>query len=186
MDNYFENSVKQWWMPLIAGIVFLILGVWVLATPVASYLALSFLFIAGFAIAGILSIVHALSNRNRLAHWGWTLVSGLLDLFIAVLLISSPGLTITILPIYIGFLLLFRSIMGIGFSTHLRQIGAHYWGWILFLSILGIIFSFLMIWNPVFGGLSIIIYTAFALLTIGVSQIGMALGLKRLKNRIEK
>lgn len=186
MENNFKHSVNQWWLSLVSGIIFLIIGIWVLAAPIASYLALTTLFIVGFGLVGIFGVFYALNNRKRLDHWGWSLMSGLIDLFIAILLITSPELSIRILPIYVGFVLLFRSIMGIGFSTHLHFIGVRSWGLVLFLSILGIIFSFLMIWNPVFGGFSIIIYTAIALLATGMSQIGISLGLKRLNERTKE
>lgn len=157
-----------------------------LVAPIASYLALTTLFIVGFGLVGIFGVFYAIKNRKYLDHWGWSLMSGLIDLFIAVLLIASPELSIRILPIYIGFVLLFRSIIGTGFSTHLRHIGVGSWGLVLFLSIIGIVFSFFMIWNPVFGGLTILIYTAIALLSTGMSEIGISLGLRRLNKRIEE
>lgn len=186
MDTNFRHSVKQWWLSLISGIIFVGIGVWVLAAPIASYLALSTLFIVGFAVVGLLGVFYALNNRKRLKHWEWSLMGGLIDLFIAVLLITTPDISLKILPIYVGFLLLFRSVIGIGFSTHLYYIGVRSWALVLLLSILGVIFSSLMIWNPVFGGFSLIIYTAIALLATGMSQIGISLGLKRLNKRLKK
>lgn len=179
MDPKGHFSVRQWWLSLIAGIVYLILGVLVFVYPATTYAALLGLFIAGFGVVGLVGIYYAVSNRHKLSHWRWSLLTGLIDLTIALVLLATPGITAFILPIYVGFVLMFRSIIGIGFSTYLAHYKVRNWGLVLLLSILGIFFSLLMIWNPVFGAFTLIMYTAFALLSVGFTQIGIAYELRR-------
>jgi len=54
------------------------------------------------------------------------------------------------------------------------------WGWLLFIGITGVISAFIMIWNPVFAGLTIVAYTAVAFLSIGIFQIYLSFRLKKL------
>lgn len=177
-----QHSVRQWWLSLIVGIIYIMIGIWVLMNPAKTYLALTWIFIAGFAVVGILGVFYAVSNRKKLEHWGWTLMTGLIDLAIAFVLLATPEITLRILPIYIGFVLMFRSIIGIGFSTYLAHYKVRNWGIVLILSIIGVFFSLMMIWNPGFGAYSLVVYTAIALLTVGFSQIGIAYELRRYEN----
>jgi len=82
---------------------------------------------------------------------------------------------------YVGFALIFRSIMTIGWSVQLNRIGTKNWGWILVWGILGLIFSFMLLWNPLFTGLAIVIYLGVAFIMIGIAQIFLSLRLRKLK-----
>lgn len=179
MARQYKQSVKEWWISLVAGMIYVITGVLVFFYPVETYEALTTLFIIGFGIIGILGLYYAFSNRKSLQHWEWTLVTALIDLAIAFLLLANPDVASKILPLYVGFVLLFRSIVGIGFSTYLAHYKVRNWGIVLALSILGVFFSLLMIWNPQFGITTLIVYTGLALLTTGFAQIGVAYELRR-------
>lgn len=181
-----QQSVKQWWLSLTAGIVYIAIGTWVLMNPVKSFLALTNIFIIGFTIIGVINVFYAINNRKILEHWGWALMAGLIDLAIALVLLTTPEISMFVLPLYVGFVLMFRSIIGIGFSTYLAHYKVRNWGVVLTLSVLGVIFSLMMIWNPVFGAFTLTLYTAAALLSVGFSQIGMAYELRRYQKLFER
>lgn len=183
MDNGYQHAVEQWWLALTAGLIYLALGAWVLFFPITSYLALTTFFIIGFGMIGMLNVYYALNNRKKLQHWGWTLMSGLADVLITFLLIANSELTLFILPIYIGFVLLFRSIIGIGFASYLSHYHVRNWGLVLALSIIGVLFSMLLIWRPSIGRWTIVAFTGLALLSNGFAQIGIAYELKRYRER---
>lgn len=185
MEDKYQHSVEQWWLNLTAGIIFIIIGGIVVLYPSTSYAKFTTIFIAGFGVVGLLETFYALSNRNQLQHWGWTLMSGIVDLAITFLLLTTPEIGVIGLPTYIGFVLLFRSIIGIGFSTYLKQFEVRNWAIVLALSILGIFFSLLMIWETRIGVLSFTINTTIALLTVGFAQIGIAYELRRHENLME-
>src|SRR5699024_8848667 len=136
----------------------------------------------GFGVIGLLEVFYAISNRKQLQHWGWTLMSGLVDLSATFLLLTSPEVGVVGLPLYIGFFLLFRSIIGIGFSTYLSQYEVRNWMIVLALSVVGIVFSLLMIWETRIGVLNMTINTAFAVLSVGFAQIGIAYETRRHEN----
>ena len=113
------------------GIIFILTGIWVLMTPVTSYIALSLLFSTLFFVNGILEIVFAIANRHKLDGWGY----------------HVPG-----------------------------------WGWLLALSLFAMFFSFMLIFNPVFAGLTIVVFTAMALFLVGTFRILLAIKLKTIHN----
>ncbi len=179
MDLTYQHSVEQWWLSLTAGIIYILIGALVLVFPTPSYSSLATLYIAGFGVVGILGIYYAVSNRKQLQHWGWTLMSGIIDLSITFLLLTTHEITMFILPIYVGFVLLFRSIIGVGFSTYLAHYKVRNWQIVLALSLVGILFSLLMIWNPSIGEFTLMIYTIIAFFAVGFAQVGIAYELKR-------
>lgn len=75
-----EKTIKRWYLMLLVGIVFVILGIWTIATPLSSYTALSIVFALGFLVNGIAEVIFAFGNRHQ--NWGWTLVLGILNIVV--------------------------------------------------------------------------------------------------------
>lgn len=175
-----KKSIKNWWISILVGILYILAGVWVMRTPLESYISLSIIFSVFIFISGIFQIVFSISNRDEMNGWGWYLTGGILDLIIGILLITHPLMTMAILPLYIGFWLLFQSILSIGLSFQLKSARVPRWGWLLFWSIVTLLFSFLLLANPIFAGLSIVYMTAFALITAGIFRIFLGIDLKRI------
>ncbi|NLN31194.1 MAG: hypothetical protein GX158_08205, partial [Bacteroidales bacterium] len=71
-----KRKVKHWWISLLVGILALILAVWALVTPVETLTAMIYVFIIMFFISGISDIGFALTNRDAMRGWGWSLVNG--------------------------------------------------------------------------------------------------------------
>lgn len=178
------KAVKHWWLILIAGLIFIAAGIWVLATPLSAYLTLSTLFSVSFLVAGIFDVVFSVSNRKLMKGWGWNLVYGLVNLAIGMLLISNPVISIATLPMYVGITVLFRSLMAIGTSLDLSSYGLPGAGSLLLMSLLGVLFAFILLWDPNFAGLSLVIWTAMALLTAGSYSIYYSFQLKKLNHAL--
>lgn len=173
------NSVKHWYLPLITGLIFIGVGLYAFAQPAGSYVALAFVFSISFIIAGIMDIIFAVSNREELEGWGWDLALGLMTLLVGIVLIRHPEISMLTLPLFVGFTVLFRSAMAIGNSLELKKYYINEWGTLMAIGILGMIFSFILIFNPVLAGLSIVIWTGLAFIFIGAYSIYLSLRLKK-------
>jgi uncharacterized membrane protein HdeD (DUF308 family) len=176
-----RNTVKNWYIPAIIGVLFILLGGYLFSVPVATYLTLTIFFSLTFLFSGILEIVFSVQNKDELEGWGWYLTSGIFSLLIGIVLVSKPDVAATTLPFFIGFSLLFRSFQGLGFAFELKNYGVIKWGNLAILSILGIVFSFLLIANPIFTGISLVVMTALSFIFVGISAIVLAFQLKKLK-----
>ena len=88
------NSGKYWYLPMITGIIFVSVGVWLLRPPLGSYVTLAMLFSFTFLIAGLIEIIYAISLRKVIDSWGWSLAGGIVDFLIGVLLVSQPEISI--------------------------------------------------------------------------------------------
>ena len=175
-----KSSAKNWWLSLILGVLFILLSIWIFRTPATSYISLSILFSTFIFISGIFGIIFSVSNRKQMRGWGWFLAGAIMDLLVGTLLITHPLMTMAILPFYVGFWVLFRGVLGIGFSFQLKSFGVPNWGLLLVLGILTIVFSFLLLMNPVFTGLSIVYMTALAFVVMGIFRMILAFDLKKI------
>ncbi|WP_165043956.1 HdeD family acid-resistance protein [Dysgonomonas sp. ZJ709] len=181
-----KQAVKYWWVSLLIGALAVILGIWCAAAPNTTLIALSAVFVAGFIVSGIFEISFAISNRNSLNGWGWTLASGFIDLLFGFLLIALPVQSIFVLIFFIGFWIMFQSVWGIGAAIELQRHGAKNWGWALVLAIIGLLLSFVLIVNPVFASGFIVGLTAITFICYGLLRIFYAFKLKALGGEIEE
>ncbi len=176
-----SNPVKYWYLPLILGLIFIAVGIWVIFAPVESFLAFSMLFAVAFLISGILGISYAISNRKIISAWGWSLASGIAELLIGILLIGRPDISAIILALFVGFAVLFRSIMAIIWAYEFKKLVDPGWRGLLILGILGVLFSLILLWNPVLAGLTVVVYASAAFIVTGGFQVYFSLKLKKQK-----
>jgi uncharacterized membrane protein HdeD (DUF308 family) len=182
-----RNSVKNWYIVLIVGLIFLGAGIYCFVSPEASFLALALFFGWSFLISGAIEIVFSISNRDELENWGWTLIFGVITFLVGLLLLARPEITMLTLAFSLGFLVLFRSIGAISFALDLKGYEDNSgWGTMLVFGILGILFSFLLLWNPGFAGMTIVFWIGLALVTAGIFSIYLSLKLRKLKGLPQK
>lgn len=175
----FENGVKHWYLPLLVGIVMVAVGIWCVASPGVSYLALAIVFAIGFFISGVFETIFAISNRSE--KWGWSLALGVMSIIAGLVLMANPGLSAVMLAFYVGFMLLFYSVSGVVIALAIREQYHIDWRALLVIAILGVIFSLIMLFNPAFAGISIVLWTAFTFFVMGAFRIYIALRLRKVK-----
>ena len=173
-----QSTTNNWWISILLGILYIFVGLWVFRTPLGNYISLTIIFSVFIFVSGIMEIAFAISNKNEIDGWGWYLTGGILDLVIGILLISNPIMTMAILPFYVGFWLLFRAMIAIGISIQLKTMSVPNWDLMLASGIVTIIFSFLVLINPFFGGHGIIYMTTIAFIMIGIFKIFLGFDLK--------
>jgi uncharacterized membrane protein HdeD (DUF308 family) len=182
-----KRKVKHWWISLLVGILALILAVWALVTPVETLTAMIYVFIIMFFISGISDIGFALTNRDAMRGWGWSLVNGILEIVFGIILLIIPATVLTTILLYlIGFWVLFRSVWSVGEAIELQIIGIRGWGWFLALGILGIIASIIFIVSPVFAGIFVVALISLALMFYGIFRIYLAFGLRKINKIISR
>lgn len=180
------STVKHWYIPLIIGIVFIVCGIYIFTSPLETYIGLSVIFSISFIFSGIADLVFSIQNASSLRGWGWYLVSGLLSLAMGIYLVIRPDVSMATLPFVVGVTVMFRSFQLLGFSLDLKEAGSQKWGNLAVLSVLGILFSFLLVANPLFTGLSLVTLTALTFIFSGVASCMLAFDLKKVKGYPQK
>lgn len=180
-----KKALDYWYLLTVIGALFILLGIYIFSTPLASYLVLATLFSLSFLGSGLSELTFALGNRKHLDHWGWFLVSGLISTIIGFLLLTNPALSMITLPLYVGFGVMFKSIAGISFALSLKDHGDEYQS-LLWLSIGGMLLSVILIWNPSIIGMTLVTLTALVFILLGIVAVLFSLKLKKLHDLPEK
>ena len=170
-----ENQTSSnWYMVLLKGIIMILLAILVFSSPGGALLTYSVLIGIGFLVAGIVIIYRGIALRKLNSNWGWTVFEGFLDLFLGYLIIANPLVTATIIPFLLGFWALFYGIYLIidSFSGDGNM-------WLkIFSGILIIIFGNIIMFNPLFAGMTIAIWVGIMLLVAGIYNVFISFSLK--------
>jgi len=181
-----STGVKNWWWFIIKGLLLIAAGVAIFCKPLEGYLGLSILFSVVILGSGFTQIFFSSANSNVLKGWGWTMASGILDVIVGIYLLAYPAVTMVTLPFILGFWLMFRAFYLMGISFDLKNMGIPDWGWILFAGIAGLVFSFLILYYPAAGTISIIVVSGAAFIVAGIAYIYLAIKLKSVKGAFKE
>ena len=181
MEMFKANSkVSQWWWPLIMGIIMILFSFSLLFLPIPAFLGISLFFSALILASGITNLIFSIKNRAIIDGWGWYLAIGIFEILVGLAMIFQPGLAMRTVVLFAGFWLMFRSIFNINLAFELKKLGIKNWGWTLFWAILTLLFSFIILINPVVGIVSVVVLTAIPILFLGVLAIMLSFMLKNL------
>lgn len=176
-------GVKNWWVSLLLGLLYILIAICLMFTPLASYVALSVLFSVSMFVSGTLEILFAVTNRKNISSWGWYLASGIIDLILGIYLMANIGLSMAVLPFIVAFWLMFRGFASTGYAMDLKHYGTRNWGWYMAFGVLAILCSIGIIWQPGLGALSLVYMIAYTLLIIGIFRVMLSFELKSLHKR---
>lgn len=85
------------------GIINILAGVYLLGQPVVGLQILTLIVIILFFAQGFLTLVYSLHIKEISARWGWSLVNGVLTIFLAALLLMNyPTCSLWILGLLVG------------------------------------------------------------------------------------
>ena len=178
-----KQEVKNWWVSLLLGLLYILIAICLMFTPLASYVALSVLFSVSMFVSGTLEILFAVTNRKNISSWGWYLVGGIIDLILGIYLIAYPMVSMEVIPFIIAFWLMFRGFSSTGYSIDLKRYGTRDWGWYMAFGILAILCSLLILWQPAIGALYAVYMISFTFLIIGLFRVMLSFELKNLHKR---
>lgn len=134
---------------LLAGVLMIVLGLWVWFNPVASLLGLALYIGIAFLLVGAGYLAASFSFRS-----GWFLLVGLLDVFVGLILVANLGVTAATLPVIFALWCLAVGAAQLVSSFNLKKDGFP-WGWTFGIGLLGILFAFLILVFPALGAVTI-------------------------------
>lgn len=179
-----KEILKYWWMILIKGIILVLLSFFVFKHPVESLMGLTMYIGFALSFTGIALIINSMSNRKTDDSWGWKLGEGILDIVIAITLLTNPVVTAAVFPFIIGFWMIFYGIMIFVGAFNAKKSGDSNW-WINLISgIVTILLGYLISSNLLVGAFTITFWIGLGLLLFGIVNIAMAINVKKLNGEI--
>ncbi|QDU91266.1 acid-resistance membrane protein [Pirellulimonas nuda] len=111
-------SARKWsgfLLQLLVGVLNVVVGVLIVAHPVAAAAGLTMLLAALFLTTGLFRAISALALQYP--NWGWALVDGLISIVLGVMIaVEWPGSTQWVIGTFIAVVLLFRGFSWVMFA----------------------------------------------------------------------
>ena len=174
-----KPDMSYWWFPLIFGIIFVVVGLWVLASPVDSMEMLTKIIGVIAIVSGTTQLLFTASNRAGIPGWGFQMAGGGIDLIIGIVLIINPMIMLKVVAFFVGVWLLINAVTLIMWAGRAKKAGNPAWGWELAGGILLMTLAVLFLWHPLVLGITIAIWTGLAFVFLGVFRIILTFQLRR-------
>lgn len=170
-----EYLIDRWWLSLLIGIMSIAIGFLVLVNPVGSYYTFALWMGLVILISGIMGLVQSLTSQNYFVRRGWLVLASIADIFIGIILLFNSLLAEMILPLLLGFWLLYRGSVMLAQGFDLRSYGRRDAAWVIFYSIVVCLLGIAVIWLPsTLGNEVVILFIAIGFITYGLSMISLA------------
>jgi uncharacterized membrane protein HdeD (DUF308 family) len=172
-----KAALIPWWLVLLQGLVALIIGIYLIISPVSTIIFLVQTLGLYWIIIGILTIITIFMDRT---DWIWRAVSGLLGILAGLIIFGHPLLSALIVPETV---ILIVGILGVFFG-----VSSLFWamkeGWgTAIMGVLSIIFGLLLIGSPVVSVLMLVSLLAYLCIIGGLVTIYLAIKLRNFLNR---
>lgn len=117
-----QQEVKNWWISLILGILYVIVAISLMFSPLSGYAVLSILFSVSMLFSGLLEISFAVSNRRRVSSWGWYVAFGILAVICSLIILWQPAVGALYAVYMISFAFLIIGFFRIMLSFELKNL----------------------------------------------------------------
>ena len=123
VTTLWARRAPGFWWSLLSAILAVVVGVLLLARPISGALTLTVLLVAFFVIEGAATIMFALDHKRELSgQWGWMLVSGVVDLFLAALIFAGlPSTSAWAIGLLVGINMIFGGVALTMMALHARE-----------------------------------------------------------------
>ena len=181
MDRFailLENSkraIRYWWLYGIVGLLLVAAGILTFAYPARSYMSLAVIFGWFILCSGILEIVLSATDKGFVTGRGWMIAAGIIEAVLGIILIFNVVLSAEVLPLFLGFWLMFRAFWAIGFGSDMWSLEVRGSGWTIFFGVLLLLCSMWIVFRPlVFGVPAVITWVGISLLLAGAGAMSFA------------
>ena len=123
VTTFWMRHAPGFWWSLLSAVIAILAGFLLLGWPLTGALSLTLVLTSFFVVEGIASIMYAIEHRNQLTgRWGWMLLSGIVDLILAVLIFTGlPGSAAWAIGLLVGINMLFGGVAMIGIALAARH-----------------------------------------------------------------
>ena len=121
--SFWMRHAPGFWWSLLSAVLGIIVGAMLLGSPLTGAFSLTLVLIAFFVIEGVVSIMFALDHKRELSgQWGWMLMSGLIDLVLAVMIfVGLPSTAAWAVGLLVGINMIFGGTALIAMALHARK-----------------------------------------------------------------
>ena len=147
-DNLKAAYGRTKWGVAVRGLFGILVGIIILARPIASVAALALVVALWALIEGIVAIMHAFELRGIIQHWWVLLLTGVVSVLFGVAAIYYyPNLSLAFVVIWVAWWLLTAGAIAAYAALMERKLGLS-WGWTMAWAVLTLVAGVLAIMYP--------------------------------------
>ena len=122
ITTFWMRQAPGFWWSLLSAVLGIVVGAMLLASPLTGAFSLTLVLVAFFLVEGAVSIMFALDHKRELSgQWGWMLVSGIIDLGLAIMIFAGlPSTAAWALGLLVGINMIFGGSALIAMALHAR------------------------------------------------------------------
>ena len=172
---------KCWWIPMLFGVVFVLIGFWILRSPEESFEKITKFIGVIILISGAIQLFFTIRNHRGTPGWGFLLAGDLFDLAVGAALVINPSLLLKLITLFVGIWLIANSISIFMRAAEARKDQNKYWTWEFALGAFLMLLAVIFLWHPMLLGISIAVWTGLAFIILGIFRIVLTLRLRKLR-----
>jgi uncharacterized membrane protein HdeD (DUF308 family) len=121
--SFWMRHAPGFWWSLLSAVLGIVVGAMLLGSPLTGAFSLTLVLISFFLIEGVVSIMFALDHKRELSgQWGWMLMSGVIDLALAVMIFAGlPSTAAWAVGVLVGINMIFGGTALIAMALHARK-----------------------------------------------------------------
>jgi uncharacterized membrane protein HdeD (DUF308 family) len=123
ITTFWMRHAPGFWWSLLSAVLGIVVGAVLLASPLTGTFSLTLVLVAFFLVEGAVSIMFALDHKRELSgQWGWMLVSGIIDLGLAIMIFAGlPSTAAWAVGLLVGINMIFGGTALIAMALHARK-----------------------------------------------------------------
>lgn len=169
----------NWWVPALKGLVFFILGIFIVNQPdTASKAFITYIGLT-LILIGIALSAFAYYTRNKLDGYKNYLVLAIVLTILGVFMLINPALAEKLLGITLGLVVGFSGVMNFLVAISIRKQSVPFWIWVLVVSLFELGIAAIFIFSPEIAGLTLITVLGVGMIIFGLANITIGINLKR-------
>ena len=171
---------------IIFSVLAILVGISLIAYPVASILVYGIIFGIYLLAEGIMLVVMSIKSRRLNIPFDG-LFKGILSIILGIMLLKNADAQwmAAYFGIIFGIDIIITGIIGITTSLSLRKTGAP-WVLSLILNILSIIFGSMVLYSPIFSALTLTVFSGMVLIVEAIMSIILMIILRKNEEEVEK
>ena len=164
----FETEQMPWWLILIGGILTIIIGIFLLTSPVKTTIALVWALGLYWVISGIFTLIGMFLDHTA---WGWKLFIGILSIIAGIWVVRHPIISAAAIPTLLVLLLGIQGIIT-GVVSLIMAFRGGGWGAGI-LGVLSIIFGIFLVLNWTSPGMALTLVWVVGIFAVvgGIVQV---------------
>jgi uncharacterized membrane protein HdeD (DUF308 family) len=121
VGTFWTRDWSGFFLTLLMGVLYVVLGVMMLRAPVKAELALTLLLACVLMVGGLFRIIGSL--MYRFPHWGWILAGGVINLVLGILIWQQwPEAALWVIGLFVGIDLIFTGWTWVMLSLAIKNV----------------------------------------------------------------